>query len=1002
VRRAKAQQDAACKTAASFKDGFLRKANKKGYDLIALRRQYRCAVIAGACKVTQTLDDTHDQLVSGLESGRMQALDGITLARDENLSAIDNALAATLKSLAAQEYSQRQAVNDTGYLKQLAVEQLAHAGAASLAQGISAAMDSLEETLASLLAGFVKGEIPDPALLAESLATTEASLGGGMGMLLDTMAEGAEQAQARIEETGGAALEALSLIRGQNDELSAQAESGFAGQMGNLRTGASNTFSQLTENHVQQAEQAMTEGTSSMEQAVAGFEEALSTIGGRVDEAIATSLQELDQDLGQDLAKLDGKIASEAWKAAKKEQPAWKSVVAIILVIIVIIAAAVISIVTLGAGASLFAVILVGALVGAVSGGLIQIINNWASGEAWHTGLAQAMIMGAIGGAIGGGLGFAGGALAAGAAGVGARAVTQLAITVGADLVAEGLTQTIGYVAFGQEFNWQGFVTAGAMSGVSFRAAPRGARPGAPRPDVPTPSAAGAAGGRRAAVAQIAGGAAVGFGVEAAAAAISGKEFDPTKAFSAAASGAVGARMSRRGGAAGSPAEPTTRLGRAADRFRSFDPGGVGARLETRLQGIGGRVFGPRPDVDLPGGGRPRGEETVSRPAEEPDITRPRTPEEGAPSRLPETEGEGSAPRRPIDEAAAASSRSGIEPSGSGRLRDTLGWSGTPTATPKPGETHLAVIQRGLDMADTIHPSIRGKLGELLPRIEDPLPTQRARLEEISAEMQRLYSDPEVRKLQAMPRDIVEQQLGQAAVARRDELLPRLEALEAEGTRLNNEIETARSRLEEQALAEMQTLRQRLMGRNRRAEEMASKVKIDESAVAALTAQGRSRAAAVRDIAEFFGLTGTRGPGPESTRLVSGGGRAETDPSGRVDIGKEASRRTIFHELGHHIEFRDPSTARAAKSFVEARAQHAGRPGEVVPLQELAPSASYKPHEQAMVGDFIDPYTGKVYPDMMTEVVTTGVERFRTPEQMLSLYRQDPEHFFFTLGAILQ
>lgn len=628
VRRAKAQQDAACKTAASFKDGFLRKANKKGYDLIALRRQYRCAVISGAGKVTQTLNDTHDQLVSGLESGRMQALDGIALARDENLAAIDNALAATLRSLAAQETTQRQAVNDTGYLKQLAVEQLAHASAASLAQGISAAMDSLEETLATLVAGFADGELPDPALLAESLGVTETSLGGGMGMLLDTMAEGAGQAQSRIEESGSAALEALSLIRGQNDDLCAQAESGFAGQMGNLRVGASNTFSQLTENHVQQAERAMTEGTSSMEQAVAGFDEALSTIGGHVDEAIATSLRELDQDLGQDLAKLDGKIASEAWKAAKKEQPAWKSVVAIILVIVVIIAAALISIATLGAGASLFAVILVGALVGAVSGGLIQIINNWASGEAWHTGLAQAMIMGAIGGAIGGGLGFAGGALAAGAAQAGARVVTQLAITVGADLVAEGLTQTIGYVAFGQEFNWQGFVTAGAMSGVSFRAQPRGARPGAPRPDVPTPSAAGAAGGRRAAVAQIAGGAAVGFGVEAATAAISGKEFDPTKAFSAAASGAVGARMSRRGGAAGPAVEPTTRLGRAADRFRSFDPGGVGARLESRLQGIGGRLVGGAPETGAPA------------------VRPPGVEEGGAPSRLPREEAPEPAVRR--------------------------------------------------------------------------------------------------------------------------------------------------------------------------------------------------------------------------------------------------------------------------------------------------------------------------------------------------------------------
>ena len=638
VRRAKAQQDTACKTAAGYKDVFLRTANKKGYDLIALRRQYRCAVIAGARQVNQTLDDTHEQLVSGLESGRTQALEGVTLARDENLAAIDNALAATLKTLSAQEFSQRQAVNDTGYLKQLAVEQLAHAGAAGLARGISAAMDSLEQTLATLRGRFAEGDIPDPASLAQSLAVAEAALGGGMSTLLDKMEEGAQQAEERIEGLGDAALEGLALLTVKNDELSLQAESGFAQQMSRLKTGASNAFSQLTENHVQQAQQALTDGTASMDQAVAGFDEALGSIGGKVDEAIAKSLQELDEQLSDKLRELDGQITREAWKAAEKEQPAWKSVVAIVLVILVIIAAAVISIVTLGAGASLFAVILVGALVGAVSGGLIQLINNWASGEAWHEGLVQAMVMGAIGGALGGGLGFAGGALSAAAGAAGARVVTQVAITVGADLVAEAATQAVGYVAYGQEFNWQGFVMAGAMSGVSFRAT----RPGG------STAAAGAAGGRRAAVTQVAGGAALGLGIEAGAAYLSGQEFDLTRAASAAASGAVGARMARRGTRTGPRPEPTTPLGRAAERvrtsrvgravgrgaerFRTFDPGGVGARLETRLEGLGGRIGGARPDVELPTGGRPRGDATdegdVARPrggdSDEADVTRPR------------------------------------------------------------------------------------------------------------------------------------------------------------------------------------------------------------------------------------------------------------------------------------------------------------------------------------------------------------------------------------------
>ena len=433
--------------------------------------------------------------------------------------------------------------------------------------------------------------------------------------------------------------------------------------MSGVMSGASHAFGHLTNGHVQKAQQSASEGTASMQAAVAGFEGALATIGEHIDAAIATSLGELDRQLSGTLRTLDGKIATAAWKAAEKEQPAWKSVVAIVLVILVIIAAAVISIVTLGAGASLFAIILVGALVGAVSAGLIQIINNWASGEEWHAGLAQAMIMGAIGGAIGGGLGFAGGALVQGAAAAGARVVTQLAIQVGADLVSEGITQTIGYVAFGQEFNWQGFVTAGAMSGVSFRAhpsvphgaAPHGAAPHAPTPHAGAPAprtSAGAAGGRRAAVTQIAGGAAVGFGVEVATSAVTGQKIDLTRAASAAASGAVGARMSRLGGAdvapprTGEPAAPRSGAGRALDWFRAFDPGGVGGRAQTALEGLGGRAFGPRPAADMPGG-RPPGdvEGTTSRGGQ---------PEEVGPSPAARSGNQTCRRRQPIRTGSAA------------------------------------------------------------------------------------------------------------------------------------------------------------------------------------------------------------------------------------------------------------------------------------------------------------------------------------------------------------
>ncbi len=291
-----------------------------------------------------------------------------------------------------------------------------------------------------------------------------------------------------------------------------------------------------------------------------------------------------------------------------------------------------------------------GALVGAVSAGLIQIINNWASGKAWHEGVVQAMVIGAVGGALGGGLGFAGGALASGAAAAGGSVLRQVAFTVGADLLSEGLTQTFAYVAYGQDFNWQGFVMAGAMSGASFRAHPSGPRGAGARADVPSPAAAASAGGRRAAVTQVAGGAALGLGIEYATATISGQEFDLTKAASAAASGAVGARMARRGG--GAPAaEPTTGLGRAAQRVRGFDPGGIGARLETRLQGLGARFSGARPEVAGTATTMPRIEEPGARVATEPEAISPRVPETPETTTRPQaSETEAGLRPRPSDE----------------------------------------------------------------------------------------------------------------------------------------------------------------------------------------------------------------------------------------------------------------------------------------------------------------------------------------------------------------
>jgi hypothetical protein len=107
--------------------------------------------------------------------------------------------------------------------------------------------------------------------------------------------------------------------------------------------------------------------------------------------------------------------------------------------------------------------------------------------------------------------------------------------------------------------------------------------------------------------------------------------------------------------------------------------------------------------------------------------------------------------------------------------------------------------------------------------------------------------------------------------------------------------------------------------------------------------------------------------------------------------------------MGHHLEFNKPQLTEASRSFVEARAANAGHQGELFKLQDLAPKGNkYKANELAMQGEFIDPYVGKVYPkgQNVSEVVAMGMGQFSSAKEMLDLFRQDPEHFLYTLGAL--
>jgi len=219
VRRAKAQQDAACNTAGGMAKNMVDAAKKKGFDLRDQRTQHRCSVIAAAGSAQTTLDTTLEGMISGLENGRASTLDGLSKARDANLSGVDVSLEARFQSLDLQAREQRQAVNDSGYVQQVAVEQMAHQVAAGLVKSVSAATESLEQKLMGLREQLLEGEVPSPEQLSEVLSSAEEGMSDGVGSLLEKMEEGASNAEMSIIQSGETAASALADITNGNSTL---------------------------------------------------------------------------------------------------------------------------------------------------------------------------------------------------------------------------------------------------------------------------------------------------------------------------------------------------------------------------------------------------------------------------------------------------------------------------------------------------------------------------------------------------------------------------------------------------------------------------------------------------------------------------------------------------------------------------------------------------------------------------------------------------------------
>lgn len=117
-------------------------------------------------------------------------------------------------------------------------------------------------------------------------------------------------------------------------------------------------------------------------------------------------------------------------------------------------------------------------------------------------------------------------------------------------------------------------------------------------------------------------------------------------------------------------------------------------------------------------------------------------------------------------------------------------------------------------------------------------------------------------------------------------------------------------------------------------------------------------------------------------------GRASANMAGILIHGRELERE-VFHEVAHHLEFKNGAILRAS---VELREKLAAPGHQIYQLNELNKGLGNE--EIALRGNFPDPYSAKIYPsDISTEMVSTGVESYLLDPVRFAEDR--PEHFKF-------
>lgn len=189
------------------------------------------------------------------------------------------------------------------------------------------------------------------------------------------------------------------------------------------------------------------------------------------------------------------------------------------------------------------------------------------------------------------------------------------------------------------------------------------------------------------------------------------------------------------------------------------------------------------------------------------------------------------------------------------------------------------------------------------------------------------------------------------------------------------------------------------------AQAWAAAQEIPADAVRQLKSQGYPVEKLRADMAEFYRLTGGR-LAQVKIRASKLQRAYATNIHGHetsvITLSSGFSKRTLFHELGHHLEA-DPQALAAARGFLI----NTRRSDKLRRLKDIVRGSGYGPKEVAFENGWVSPYVGKVYgtkgkADYMgiTEVFSMGVEAFCDPAVLADRMAMDPRHTTMVMGYL--